>query len=223
MPVTTCPRPTTSDARTKLAEAHAALAAAHAAVQTAEASHDEATTEYYRAKSAVTDIQNRIDALARQWGTAGPGQREDLRVKHDECQAPLREAKLPLMQLGIAAEAAEARVTEARQCVSLVQFRLRDAAAAVVRHEAAECARPMIEQVEKAAAVILMLGPDVYRLMYDGLLQKDVLDTSISRLLNISTTEWHAFEQRFRASPWRGAVVALEQDAEATLPTAPAA
>ena len=223
MPITTRPRPTTSDSRTKLAEAHAALAAAQAAVQAAEVAHDEAKSEYFRAKDVVDGIEDRMNSIAKQWKEVHPLGRDGLQVKYDECQTPLKEAKLPLMALGVAAEAAEAKVTEARQRVSFYHSRMHDAAAAVVRDEVPAIAKPMIEQLEKAVSVILALGPDVYYLLHNSLLPKDAIPADISRLLNVSTTQWPAFEQRYRASPWRGAVAALEQDQEASLPMAPAA
>lgn len=212
------PRSTTSDARSKLAEAHASLAAASAAVAKAEAAQDEARTDYWRAKDAVSEIEERMASISKQWGTAHHRGRDELRAAHDDCIEPLRAAKLPLLPLGKAVEAAEADLAEAQQHAAFSHARLHDAAFAATKAEVPTVVQPTIDQVEAAFATILAHGPDLFYLINSQILETGSLEPHTRRLLNIATTEWPAFQQKFQTSRWRGVVAMLEQDAEAPLP-----
>lgn len=206
-------------ARARLADARGKLAAVRADMQAAEAAHDEAVRQYRAAQSAVEDIQDRIDGLARQYRQAHPMGREDIQRRVDECQQPLREAKAPLMALARIEEAAEARAKEISGRISFYESAVREAAAGVVRAEAPQVAEALIPALREAFATILTAGPDVLWLIESDMVGRDIIDAlgdGPRKMLN-PLQSWPDFERRYRTSPWRGAVPALEADPDAAL------
>lgn len=226
MATATKTRPATAtrdaDARANLTRNVAALAEAQAALQSAEDEHRDAQRAYWRGQNVVADIKQRIDELSQEYNRVHPMGREALRTKIDDCAEPLRQAKMPMMELGRAEEGAAAKLRSAEQDVSWRRSSLREAAKQVVKAEAQQSAAALTTHVRGAVETLLQYGPDLGYLIYDGVAGPDVpgLDSDTRRVLDLLQS-WDTFARGFRSSPWANATSMVEQDADAVLPTVP--
>lgn len=208
-------------ARDKLKATIATLAERQADFQTADAAHDAAQRAYWTAQCAVKDIQDRIEDLARQYRQVPTQGRDDIQRRVDDCEHPLREAKAPLMALGIEAERTEKARNQAEQSIGFYRSQVRNAAEAVVRAEAPPVAEPLTPALHDAVATILAHGPTLLWMAENGMLPRDALGDGPSRVLNLCQS-WDAFAGMYRNLIWRNAAAALEADPDAVLPVADA-
>jgi hypothetical protein len=222
MAVSTKARPYRDEAaRQRLRDAQAMLAQAQIDLETARTEHDAAWRAYREQQEVVDGIQARINALADEWRRVHPMGREDIQRRVDECAEPMRQAKLPLMDLAKAEEAAEAKVKAAEQKIGFYHSHVREAAEAVVRSEAPQVSEILAARVREAFGVLLTYGPDLAYLLGWNMASDDIGAGPRSVLGALHS--WDAFHRRYQASRWAGAVDALTKDPDADLPAAPAA
>ena len=77
---------------------------------------------YRNGRGVVDEIEARIDDLARPYQRVHPMGREEVQQRVDECQQPLREAKAPMMALGMDLERTEKAAKDAEQSPQLLQI-----------------------------------------------------------------------------------------------------
>lgn len=204
-------------ARDKLKGAIATLAERQSVIQAADADHDAAQRAYWTAQGAVKEIQDRIDGLAEQYRQVHSMGRADVQQRVDDCQQPLREAKAPLMALGIEMERTEKAKNQAEQSIGFYRSQVRNAAEAVVRAEAPPVAEPLTPALQDAIATILAHGPTLLWMSENGMLPRDSLGDGPHRVLNLCQS-WDVFAAMYRNLAWRNAAAVLETDPDASLP-----
>ena len=207
--------------REKLRNVRDQVTEATKAAQEAEARHDEAFTAYYRQRGIIRDIEERISTISREAQRVPAAGRGEYWQRAEDCEPALREAQLPLMELGQAEEAAKATANAAKGRVGFYSNQVKEAASDVVRAETPAVAAVMADRLAEALKTIAQIGPDLACLLDSGLVGKDVIANVPfgSRALNMCSTEWLEFAAAYRNSPWRGAVAALSNDPDAPLPS----
>jgi hypothetical protein len=208
-----------SPARLALEAAHDVLAAARAAHAQAEAARDTARRAYGRARSEVSDIDERIASLQTE-RTHGIGQLvADKFDKIAEARSAREAAQRAAYPFGVADDEAQAHVNQAKLAVLNAETRVARAAQVVVVAEVEPIAREHFAQCEKAFAILLKHGPDLVAMIDKDLVAKEFareVEGAADNMLRRATA-WQEFEARYRNSPWRGAAQLLAQDPAAPL------
>jgi hypothetical protein len=214
-----------SPERLALAQAIEQRSAAQAALAEARAARDMASSDHAGVAATIYEIEARIRDLRGTRTHGVPQLLSNVNDKLSESFAALDAARAAAMPFSVAMEQAQSRVEVAQSPVFTADMRIPEAAAAVVRAEATPAASASLERLQDALATILEHGPDLLALCDRKLIDPAVareIENTAGGLLRKALGGWPAYDARYRQSPWRGALAALEQDPAAPLPQAPA-
>jgi chromosome segregation ATPase len=215
--------PAPSPERAALSAAHEAASAAQRALTEAEAAFSQALSAWSEASRDADGLETHLTRLQDRRDPGINQLRHEYAEQVDAARAALRAEEARIAPFKVAYAAARDRIPEAQRALAAAQDQVTIAARRVACAEATIAARACLARLQEAYAAMLEAGPDLLAAIDKGLLPPDLVneaETAAGSLLRRATSNWPAYDARYRQSIWRIAVERLVEDPAAPLPQA---